>query len=147
MGGAMPPFPPHKRPAPPCAQPARLLSALLLTLLLSPLPWASPSGANDIPEWTTNGGQLILQGVPEIPPALVERVKQYQNVRSATFLDWTRNGKGLYIRTNFGDISQVHRVDSPGGSRQQLTWYPEPVGQVLRRLNGDARHHDGRRRR
>jgi dipeptidyl aminopeptidase/acylaminoacyl peptidase len=59
-------------------------------------------------------------------------------VRSATFLDWTRNGKGLYIRTNFSDISQVHRVDSPGGSRQQLTWYPEPVGQVLRRLNGDA---------
>jgi dipeptidyl aminopeptidase/acylaminoacyl peptidase len=126
MGGAMPRFSPHKPPGRPFG--------LLLPLLL----WALPAAANDIPEWTANSGQLILQGVPEIPAALVERLKQYQNVRSATFLDWTRNGKGLYISTNFGDISQVHRVDGPGGSRQQLTWYPEPVGQVLRRVNGDT---------
>jgi dipeptidyl aminopeptidase/acylaminoacyl peptidase len=109
----------------------------LIALCMGPLLWAPQAAANDSLEWTANRGQLILQGVPEIPAALVERVQQYQNVRSASFLDWTRNGKGLYINTHFGDISQVHRVDSPGGSRQQLTWYPEPVGQVLRRPNKD----------
>lgn len=108
-----------------------------LWLLPALLGWALPLIANDIPEWSTNSGQLILQDVPEIPPPLVERVRHYQNVRSATFLDWTRNGKGLYISTQFGDVSQVHRVDNPGGSRRQLTWYAEPVGQVLRRHRGD----------
>jgi dipeptidyl aminopeptidase/acylaminoacyl peptidase len=146
MGGVMPRFSPHNPPAPAFAPPARrlsrvfcrILARLLPGLLFAALSWTPPAGADDIPPWTANGGQLILQGVPEIPAALVERVRQYQNVRSATFLDWARNGKAMYISTSFGDISQLHRVSSPGGSRQQLTWYPEPVGQVLRRQNGDV---------
>ena len=106
--------------------------------LLPALLFCVAAAANDIPEWTANSGQLILQDVPDIPPDLVERIQQYQNVRSATFLEWTRDGKGLYIGTQFAEVTQVHRVDSPGGSRQQLTWYPEPVGQVLRRGNRDT---------
>lgn len=84
----------------------------------------------------TNGGQLILQDVPEIPADLVERISQYQNVRSAAFLDWSRDGESLFVRTQFGEVSQVHRVHRAGGSRQQLTWYTEPVGQVARREGG-----------
>ena len=84
-------------------------------------------------EWTANDGQLILQGVPEIPPSLVQRLNQYQSVRSAAFLDWSRTGKNMYVRTRFGDVSQIHKVYAAGGSRQQMTWYPEPIGQVLRR--------------
>ncbi len=76
-----------------------------------------------------------MQGVPEIPPALVNRLNQYQSVRSASFLDWTRDGTGIFIRTRFGDISQIHRVHTAGGARQQLTWFQEPFGQVLRREN------------
>ena len=106
--------------------------------LLPALLFCVAAAANDIPEWTANSGQLILQDVPDIPPDLVERIQQYQNVRSATFLEWTRDGRGLYIGTQFAEVTQVHRVDSPGGSRQQLTWYPEPVGQVLRRGNRDT---------
>ncbi len=48
-----------------------------------------------------------------------------------------RDGKGLYISTQFGDVSQVHRVRKAGGSRQQLTWFAEPVGQVRRRNGSD----------
>ena len=102
---------------------------LLLCLLL--LPFAG--FGNEPDQWTTNEGQLILRGVPEIPPTLVNRLNQYQNVRSALFMDWTRDGKGIYIRTRFDDISQLHRVHAAGGVRQQLTWFHEPVGQVLRR--------------
>ncbi len=88
-------------------------------------------------EWTANDGQLILQDVPDIPRELVERLNRYQNVRSAAFIDWTQDGSGIYIRTRFGGVSQLHRVRSPGGVREQLTWYPEPIGQVIRR--GDRR--------
>ncbi len=106
---------------------------LFLTLLLAPLTVAG----SEVSQWAANGGQLILQDVPEIPPALVNRLNQYQNVRSANFIDWTKDGKGLYIRTRFGDISQVHRVHTAGGARQQLTWFQEPLGRVLRRENGE----------
>lgn len=100
-----------------------------LVLLLATMPGTSFA----IQERTANGGQLILRGVPDIPPELVGRLKQYQNVRAAAFLDWTRDGKGIFIRTRFGDVSQVHRVFTAGGLRQQLTWYTEPVGEVQRR--------------
>lgn len=102
---------------------------LLCLLLLSPLHGAG----NDFQPRSANRGQLIMHGVPEIPAELVARIGQYQNVRSATFLDWALDGDGLYISTQFGDVSQVHRVREAGGSRQQLTWFPEPVGQVSRR--------------
>jgi dipeptidyl aminopeptidase/acylaminoacyl peptidase len=88
-------------------------------------------------EWTANDGQLILRGVPDIPPALVSRLNQYQNVRSAAFLDWTRDGKGIYIKTRFGDISQIHKVHTAGGTRLQQTWFQEPIGEVSRRKNSE----------
>ncbi|MEJ8567837.1 S9 family peptidase [Elongatibacter sediminis] len=84
-----------------------------------------------------NDGQLILQDVPEIPPRLVERLRQYQAVRSATFLDWARDGEGLYVLTRFADLSQVHRVRFAGGTRQQLTYLPDPIIEVHRQPGGD----------
>jgi dipeptidyl aminopeptidase/acylaminoacyl peptidase len=90
-------------------------------------------GAAEPKEWTANDGQLILRDVPDIPATLVKRMNQYQNVRSASFLDWTRKGDSMYVRTRFGEVSQVHQVYAAGGTRQQLTWFQEPVGQVLRR--------------
>ena len=109
------------------------LKCLILALLLTPLSLVAETPV----EWTANDGQMILQGVPEIPADLVSRLKQYQDVRSASFLDWTRDGKGMYVRTSFGDIPQIHRVYAAGGTRQQLTWFTEPIGQVTRRSSGD----------
>lgn len=106
---------------------------LIFALMLTALPLA----AQNITQWTTNDGQLILQGVPAIPPELVNRLRQYQNVRSARFLDWTKDGTGMYIRTRFGETGQVHRVYAAGGTRQQLTWFTEPMGQILRREQHD----------
>ena len=83
-----------------------------------------------------NDGQLLLQGVPEIPQQLITRLQQYQNVRSAGFIDWTPDGKGMYITTRFSELSQIHRVDYPGGARHQLTFFEEPLGEVTRQRNG-----------
>ncbi len=57
-------------------------------------------------------------------------------MRSASFRDWTEDGKGIYITTRFGDVNQIHRVDMPGGARHQITFYKEPVGGVRRQRSG-----------
>jgi dipeptidyl aminopeptidase/acylaminoacyl peptidase len=51
----------------------------------------------------------------------------YQNARGARFLDWNPAGAGVLISTRFGETNQVHFVDHPGGDRQQLTFFKEPV--------------------
>lgn len=107
------------------------MNSVLFLLILLLIPTATLSA--DILRWTANDDQLILEDVPPIPGSLVERLNQYQSVRSASFLDWTRDSKGIYIRTRFGDTSQVHKVFIPGGTRRQITWLREPLGQVSRR--------------
>ena len=72
-------------------------------------------------------GSLVMEGVPEFPADLLERMQPYQNTRSAAVLDWDPQGKGLLISTRFGETSQVHLVQRPGGDRRQITFYPEPI--------------------
>jgi dienelactone hydrolase/Tol biopolymer transport system component len=71
-------------------------------------------------------GNLVLEDVPPIPASMVERIEQYQNTRSAAFQDWLPDG-GMLIATRFADTSQVHRVRTPGATREQLTFFGERV--------------------
>ncbi|NNE43604.1 MAG: S9 family peptidase [Gemmatimonadetes bacterium] len=71
-------------------------------------------------------GQLVLDGIPEIPDRIKEKTAQYQNVRSASFADWAPDG-GVLISTRFGETSQLHHVAEPGGARRQLTFYKDAV--------------------
>lgn len=87
---------------------------------------------------TLNNGNLILEDIPEIPQQLVDDLNRYQNVRSASFSGWSETGDSLYIKTRFGDVRQLHRVDKPGGARHQLTFFKEPVGQVAIRPNSQS---------
>lgn len=73
-------------------------------------------------------GNLVLEDIPDIPPEVVERMLQYTNVRSAGFTGWHPEGKGLYVVTRFGETSQIHYVERPGGTRRQITFFNEPVG-------------------
>ncbi len=104
------------------------LKVLILLAICFPV-WA-------VQERTLNNGQLVLQDIPEIPQALVARLNQYQNVRSASFVGWTEDDQSIYIRTRFGDVNQLHRVYGPGGARHQLTFFDEPVEQVTRAEKG-----------
>jgi dipeptidyl aminopeptidase/acylaminoacyl peptidase len=72
-------------------------------------------------------GMLVTENVPETPPALRDLLLQYQNVRGASFADWTPDGKSILIVTRLADTAQLHRVDMPLGLRRQLTFFPEPV--------------------
>ncbi len=104
----------------------------LLFILLAPLTGSTAETSRR----TVNNGQLILQDVPEIPAALAARLNQFQNTRSARFLDWAEDGNGMFIRTRFGEIDQIHFVSKAGGSRRQLSWFDDPAGQVERRYRG-----------
>lgn len=70
---------------------------------------------------------VATEDVPAIPAALMDRLRQYQNVRSAKFEGWAPDGKGLLISTRFGDTTQLHRVYEPGGRREQVTFFSESV--------------------
>jgi len=72
-------------------------------------------------------GNLVMEGIPEIPAPLKERLTQFENVRSAGVVGWLPLGDGLIISTRFGETSQLHSVQSPLLYRRQLTFFNEPV--------------------
>ncbi|MDE0348357.1 MAG: S9 family peptidase, partial [Gammaproteobacteria bacterium] len=81
-------------------------------------------------------GQLVIEGVPPLPAALVTRLEAYQNTRSAVFLGWL--GEGILISTRFGNTAQLHRVDEPLGMRNQVTFFEEPVAAAAVSPDPDA---------
>jgi dipeptidyl aminopeptidase/acylaminoacyl peptidase len=73
-------------------------------------------------------GNLVIEDIPEIPTKIVERMQQYQNTRSANIRDWDPAKGGMLISTRFGETTQFHYVQSPGGARRQISFFAEPVG-------------------
>jgi dipeptidyl aminopeptidase/acylaminoacyl peptidase len=82
---------------------------------------------------------INTEHVPVVPAALWDRLRQYQNVRTATFAGWSPDSKGILITTQFGNTTQLHRVYTPGGRREQITFFDEPVkGRFLPRTKDGA---------
>ena len=71
---------------------------------------------------------IATRDVPVVPPELAERLRQYQNTRSAVFSGWSPDGHGILVQTRFGNSAQLHRVYEPGGRREQVTFFDEPAG-------------------
>ncbi len=107
----------------------------VLALLL--VTTAAPAAAADAPERrVVNDGNVVLEGVPEVPAELAERLDRFENTRSANVQAWTADGSGLFITTRFAETSQLHQVAMPGGARRQLTFLEEPVFGFERRPGG-----------
>lgn len=100
-----------------------LVPALVAAAVLSSLS-ALPAGAADVARVTR--GNLAIEGIPEIPPELQQRMRRYQFGRSAAFAGWTPDGR-VTIATRFGNTNQLHVVDRPLGARRQITFFDEPV--------------------
>jgi hypothetical protein len=97
-----------------------------------------PGGAAAAPQAerrTANDGQVVLEGIPEIPDDLKRELDPYLETRSAGFEDWTADG-GILITTRFGEVPQLHHVARPGGARRQLTFFEAPIAQAERRPSG-----------
>ncbi len=71
-------------------------------------------------------GNLAIEGMPDIPPELIQRLRRYQFARSAFFAGWTPDGR-VTVSTRFGNTNQLHVVDLPLGARRQITFFDEPV--------------------
>jgi dipeptidyl aminopeptidase/acylaminoacyl peptidase len=78
-------------------------------------------------------GTLVLENIPDTPESVKERLRLYQAVRGAVFLDFSPDGRGLLIQTRFGETNQLHRVESPLAMRRQVSFYDEPVNFALYR--------------
>jgi dipeptidyl aminopeptidase/acylaminoacyl peptidase len=71
---------------------------------------------------------LVVDGIPNIPSAIVDGVGRYTEFRSAGFSGWHPKKLEMLISTRFGDVNQLHYIKMPGGARTQLTFFPERVG-------------------
>ena len=101
------------------------LSCLFLALL------AHGAAANEVQRRTANDGQLLLEDIPEIPESLPTLLSRYQDIRTTRFVGWSKDSKNIFVKTQNGEVSQLHRVDKPKGERHQLTFGEDPVGEVL----------------
>lgn len=100
-------------------------SILTLTLGLTLIALSLPTVADEPDPFKPPA--IETAEVPPVPAALVQRLEQYMDVRTAGFAGWDPAGKGLLIRTRFGNSLQLHRVYEPGGRREQVTFFREPV--------------------
>ncbi len=102
-------------------------AALLPLLALFMSANLAPAQTKAAPKDPFRPPAIATEGVPNVPSALRERLRQYQNVRSAAFSDWSPDGRGMLVTTQFGNTTQLHRVYEPGGRREQITFFDEPV--------------------
>ncbi|HTU46923.1 MAG TPA: prolyl oligopeptidase family serine peptidase [Bryobacteraceae bacterium] len=70
---------------------------------------------------------LVLDSVPNLPLSLAETAGRYADYRTALPADWNPARREMLIGTRFGNTNQLHLVTMPGGARQQLTFFREPV--------------------
>lgn len=71
---------------------------------------------------------LVVEGIPSLPSALVDEVKAYTESRGAGLASWHPLKKEMLISTRFGNSNQIHYVKFPGGARTQITFFEEAVG-------------------
>jgi len=96
-------------------------------VLLAAAALAAPAFAQDAGTKREVVGNRTSENIPPIPAELLEQLNRYQNTRGANLAGWTRDGC-LLVGTRFAETAQAHRVCRPLGMREQLTFYPEPVG-------------------
>src|SRR4051812_22297791 len=75
---------------------------------------------NAAPTTLAPGENLIVQSIPPISLAAVERANRYTEFRSASVFSWHPQRREMLIGTRFADTMQVQEVKMPGGARTQL---------------------------
>lgn len=98
----------------------------ILTTVLAAFAALTAAAAAQTAPQRIERGALRVENVPEAPPDVSERLRQYVNTRSAAFADWQPNG-GVFVLTRFADTVQLHKVDRPLGDRTQMTFFEERV--------------------
>ena len=95
----------------------------ILTLLASLL---ATSVAADV---RVERGSLTYDNIPPLPAEIVGNLDTYLNARQATPLSWSPKGQ-LLTTTRFGDVPQLHLLETANGARRQLTFQREPINEA-----------------
>src|SRR6266852_4197783 len=98
---------------------------LLLNLAAMPLVAAAAPAQEPVIAPADN---LIVDGAPKILASLTETAGRYGSYRSASLADWHPMRREMLIATRFAETPQLHLVKTPGGERQQLTFFADSVG-------------------
>ena len=106
------------------------LAATLAALSLS-LGFLPAVSAQDVSR--VERGSLVMENIPEVPAAMLERLRLYQSARGAGLMDFAPDGRSILIQTRFGETNQLHRVDQPMGMRRQISFFDEPVNMAMYR--------------
>ncbi len=120
---------------------ARLFRSLPLALLLAAALHAAAAGDDDADKDVVvrEVGNLVLEDIPEIPAAVVDRMRRYRSARSASLQGWGPGGRGILIGTRFDETTQLHLVGRPLGARTQVTFHAEPISSARVRPGPDRR--------
>ncbi len=70
---------------------------------------------------------LVVEGIPPIPPELRSQVEPYLNLGGASFRGWHGARREAVVTTRVGEVTQLHRMAEPKGKRIALTRGAEPV--------------------
>ncbi len=90
------------------------------------LGWLAGCTSTAIPEGEeTRHGALVLRDVPSVPDSVFDRLHQYQNTRAVRLHGWT--AEGLLVGIRFSETDQLHRLRTPMGAREQLSFFDEPI--------------------
>ncbi len=98
--------------------------ALALIFSLAPI-----TSGQEMPATMPVPATIAIEDVPPVPADLERDLRRYQNIRTASFQDWSigPGSDGMLISTRFADMHQIHRVAFPGGARKQWSFHPERV--------------------
>src|SRR5690554_72177 len=99
----------------------------------------SARAADDVAEAVAQEpAAMVTDQIPDIPMAMVEKTRPYMEFRTAGFVDWDPKTRAMLIRTRFANTIQLHRVEKPLGTRDQLTFADEPVQHASFAPDGSA---------
>ncbi len=106
----------------------RKRSAFLpLLLLFCSFGFAQPAARSGESAVLAPGDNLIVDGIPPVPLAIVDQAERSTNFRTASAFSWHPKQREMLIGTRFADTVQVHRLTMPGGARTQLTFFPDRI--------------------
>lgn len=103
----------------------KTVAVLFAATLLGAFPAAAANPADTV---LTVPESLKAEGIPPIPLARTEELLPYENIRNARLSDWHPTERRLLIETRFAESNQIHELASPMGTRTQVTFYRDPVG-------------------
>jgi dipeptidyl aminopeptidase/acylaminoacyl peptidase len=109
-----------------------LLLSLKIALLMLPM------AAQAREELRDEGANLLLENVPAVPAELADRLRQRQELSSASFLDWAGDDTRILIGARAKSVPQIHISGAPRSTPTQLTFSEEPLHSAVAQPRGDG---------